>query len=432
MGLRWVPLRPALRRIAANAGWLGAEVVVRLAAGFAVGVWLTRYLGPEGFGFYSYIVALAGLFLPLASLGIDRIVVRELIAEPGRREETLGSAFLLRLVGGSLALAGTVVLAAAMRPDQPEARWLAGVVAMSGVFRALDVIDLWFQSQVRSKLSVLARSTAFAVASLVKVGLILAGAPVAAFAWVLLLESAVVALGLWIAYRGSGERPRAWRPTAEWIRHLARVGWPMGLASILVAVYMRIDQVLLGQMAGNKEVGLYATAVRLVEFWYFIPSIIVTSTFPSVMEARILGDDVFYARLQKLYNLLALLSYAIAVPTTLLAGWVVPLVFGEAYREAASMLAVLVWSLVFTSLGVARGAFLTAMNWTRAYLVTVALGCAVNIALNLLLIPRMGGMGAVVASCVAYWVAAHGSCFLIPSLHRTGSMLTRAMIRPVP
>jgi O-antigen/teichoic acid export membrane protein len=91
------------------------------------------------------------------------------------------------------------------------------------------------------------------------------------------------------------------------------------------------------------------------------------------------------------------------------------------------MLSVLIWSIVFTNLGTARGLFLSAMNWTWAYFMTVTVGCIVNVGLNLLLIPRMGGMGAVIASIVSYWAASHGSCFLYRPLFRTGVLMHRAL-----
>jgi O-antigen/teichoic acid export membrane protein len=127
---------------------------------------------------------------------------------------------------------------------------------------------------------------------------------------------------------------------------------------------------------------------------------------------------------------MAAAAYAVAIPTTLLAPWIVGVLYGPGYAAAAPMLAVLVWSLVFTNLGIARGAFLTSMNWTRPYLMTVALGGAVNVALNLVLIPRWGGMGAVIATLIAYGVATLGSCFAYRPLFRTGRMLARAMLFP--
>jgi O-antigen/teichoic acid export membrane protein len=197
-------------------------------------------------------------------------------------------------------------------------------------------------------------------------------------------------------------------------------------------IYMRIDQVMIGEMVGDKEVGIYSVAVQLVEAWYFLPGIIVSSVFPSIVEAKSMGDAVFYERLQKLYNFLALMAYAVAIPVTFLAGWIIELLFGPLYGKAGPMLSLLIWSFLFTNLGVARSTFLTAMNWTKIHLMTVSLGCIINVGLNYLLIPRYGGMGAVIASCVAYWFAMHGACFIYKPLHKTGRMLTKAMICPRP
>jgi len=193
---------------------------------------------------------------------------------------------------------------------------------------------------------------------------------------------------------------------------------------------MRIDQVMLGEMVGNEEVGIYSVAVRLAEVWMFIPMAIFWSVFPAVVEARVSDEALLYERLQKLYNLMTLTAYIVAVPMTLLGGWLVDTLFGEAYTRAGLMLVVLIWANIFANLEIARSAFLSSMNWTRLHFVTVFLGCLVNIALNLLFIPRYGGLGAAVASLVAYWFAAHGTCFLFRPLFRTGAMLTRAMLYP--
>ncbi len=212
-------------------------------------------------------------------------------------------------------------------------------------------------------------------------------------------------LALFAAYRGDGGRVAGWRFDAGRARALLRDGWPLMLSSAMIMIYMRIDQVMLGRMASAEELGAYSVAVRLVEAWYFLPLAIVASVYPSIVEARGVSEALFYERLQKLYNLMALLGWAVALPACLLSGWVVALLYGPAFARAAPMLAVLVLSLVFTNLGVARSA-------------------------NLVLIPRLGGVGAALASLIAYWLAAHGSCYLYRPLFRTGNMLTRALVMP--
>jgi O-antigen/teichoic acid export membrane protein len=422
--------RQGLRSIISNTGWLFADKIIRMGAGLLVGVWVARYLGPDSFGLLSYAGAFAALFGSIATLGLDGIVVRNIVRDPGCRDRTLGTAFLLKLVGGSVCLllaVGTIIL---MRPADRLTHWLVGIAAAGTVFQAFDAIDFWFQSQVLSRYTVYAKNGAFLLIAVCKVVLILYRAPLIAFAWAGLAEIALGSAGLVLAYRKTGLSLRQWRVETSLGRELMRDSWPLILSGIVIMIYMRIDQVMIGQMVGDREVGIYSAAVRLAEVWYFIPMSVVSSVFPSIVEARSAGDEPFYRRLQKLYNVMAFLGYAVALPVTFLAGPVIRLLFGTAYAGAGPMLALLIWAGLFTNLGVARSSFLTAMNWTRVHFMTVSLGCVINVALNIVLIPRYGGMGAVVASCVAYWFAAHGACFLYRPLHRTGWMLTRALFYP--
>ena len=161
----------------------------------------------------------------------------------------------------------------------------------------------------------------------------------------------------------------------------------------------------------------------------FIPTAIYWSVFPSIVAAKQVSEELFQERLQKFYNLVVLLAYAVAVPTTLLAHWLVDVLFGQSYTRAGLMLTWLIWAHVF-SLEIARSAFLTTMNWNRFYFLSVFLGCILNIGLCYFLIPRYGGTGAVIASILAYWLAAHGSCFFFKRTFRTGLMLSKAMLYP--
>jgi O-antigen/teichoic acid export membrane protein len=425
-----VAASPTLRRFVPNTSWVLADRVARMGVGLIVGVWLARYLGPASFGHLNYALAFVALFSPLASLGLERIVVRELVSRRGVVGDVLGSALAVKLAGSACAAGLAVAVIAWLRPAGDPARALVPIVAGATIVQAFDIIDLWFQSQVRSRAVVLATGCAFLVTAGVRVTLILLRAPLVAFGWAFLAETSLTSLALIVAYR-VGERPLpAWRARAAQMGTLLRDGWPLMLSSVMTMIYLRIDQVMLGQMSSAEELGTYTAAVKLVEAWYFLPTAIVASLFPSIVEAHGRDEALFYQRLQRLYDFMALLGYAIAVPLCLLAPFIVQLLFGPAYARSAPMLMVLAWSLPFTHLGVARGTFLTAMNWTGVYFVTVALGAVVNVALNFALIPRLGGMGAVIASCVAYWLAAHGSCYLYPPMIRTGNMLTRALLRP--
>jgi O-antigen/teichoic acid export membrane protein len=413
--------REYLQDVLGNTGWLLADRAVRMAGGVLVGVWVARYLGPTQFGLLSFAIAFVALFSALAGLGLDGIVIRDLVRDPANADEILGTAFVLRLLSGALTF--LVVLAAIflLRPGDTLTCWLVGITAGGMIFSAFDTIDLSFQANVQSRFSVYAKSSAFVLASAAKVGCILAKAPLVAFAAAGFAEILIGSVGLLITYRASGRRVRSWKSEGHTAFRLLMDSWPLILSGFAIMVYMRIDQVMIGEMVGSTEVGVYSVAVQLVEAWYFLPMIVTSSVFPAIVEAREMGESAFYGRLQRLYNLMAFMAYAIALPVTFLAAWVVRLLYGTAYVKAGPMLAVLIWSILFTNLGVARSTFLTTMNWTRVHFLTVALGALINVALNFVLIPAYGGMGAVIASCAAYWFASHGACLVYSPLKKTDS-----------
>lgn len=422
--------RDYLQNVIGNTSWQFADHGLRLVLGLIVGVWLARYLGPEQFGLFSYALAFAALATAVTGLGLDDIIVREVVSHPEERHQILGTTFVLRLVCGSISLLVALMVIWQLRPDDATSIGLVGIVTAGTLFQAFYVIEFWFHSQVQAKYVVMARGGAFVVCALLKIALILVGASLLAFAWATLLEVALGAVLLVAAYLRTGNPIRLWQGRLRLAKRLLRDSWPLMLAGMVILVYLRVDQIMLGEMADHEEVGIYSVAVRLAEVWYFVPVAIYWSVYPAIIDAKARSEELFFSRLQQFYNLMALCSYAIILPVALAAQWLVPLLFGGAYERAGLMLAVLIWSNLFTSLEMARSAYLTVMNWTRLYLLTVCLGCALNILLNLWLIPLYGGMGAVVASIAAYWFAAHGSCYLFRALRPTGHMLGRAIICP--
>ncbi|RPI35591.1 MAG: flippase, partial [Nitrospiraceae bacterium] len=419
-----------LQNVISNTGWQFADNLLRMGVGLFVGIWVARYLGPGQYGLFSYALAFVALFSSIASLGLDEIATRNIIRDPVVKDEILGTTFVLKLIAGTVIFAVSIGVISVLRPADSLTHWLVGIIAAGTIFQAFSAIELWFHSQIQAKYAVFAKNASFLVCSIIKIALILLKAPLIAFAWVSTFEVIAGSAGLVIVYRAKGSRLRDLRASLDKARDLLHDSWPMMLSGIAIMIYMRIDQVMLGEMVGGEEVGIYSAAVRLAEVWYFIPTAVYWSVLPSIVEAKATSESLFYERLQKFYNLMVLMAYSVAIPVTFLGDWVVGVLFGRAYARAGLMLAVLIWANVFWNLEIARNAFLTTMNWTRIYFVMIFLGCILNIVLNLYLIPLFGGMGAVVASVISYWFAAHGSCFVYKPLFKTGFMLSKAIIYP--
>ena len=401
-----------------------------MGVGLFVNIWITRYLGPEQYGLLSFAVAFVLLFSPLAQLGLDAVVVRNIIRNPSCRDETLGSAFVLKLIGGATAAALTLAALILLRPGDSTTLLLVAITVLGTLFQSLGVIDFWFQSQMKSRYSATARSFSVLATAALKVVLILGQAPLAAFAAAGIADIVLGSVGLIAAYRFCGQRMMAWQMTRAMARELLRDSWLLMCSDLVMLISVRLDKIMIGEMVGNRELGIYSVAALVAEGLAVIPAMASVAVFPSIVASRSESEELFYHRMQRYYNLMALLAYGTAIPATILAGWLIPLLFGEAYARAGDMLVGLSWAGFFYALMIARSYYLIAMNWVRLHFITDFLGCVVNVLLNICLIPRYGGWGAVAASIVAYGVAAYGSCFLFRPLRRTGIMMTKAILYP--
>lgn len=393
--------RPNLQKILINAGWLFGDKILRMGMGLLVGVWVARYLGPEQFGLLNYAIAFVALFTAFANLGLNGIVVRDLVQDPSTAETTMGTAFVLTALGGLSAFGLLLLAIGYARPNDELAKSIVVLLSLLMVLKATDAVRYWFESQVQYKYVVWMENGVFLVISAVKIVLILTHAPLMAFVWAILAEALAVAMGLLGMYAWKGGKLISWRCRFTRAKVLLKDSWPLILSGLAIMVYMRIDQIMLGQMLGDESVGIYTVAVRISEIWYFIPMAIAASVFPSVIEAKKKSDVLYHARLQRLFNLLVLVALVVAILMTFLSEWIVTFLFGAAYNQAGSVLAIHIWAGIFVFLGVASTNWFLIEGLQRYSFYRTLSGAFVNVGLNLILIPKFGVIGAAWATVVS-------------------------------
>ena len=394
------------RKYFANTSWLLGERALRIAVSLFVGIYVARYLGPERFGLLSYALSFVGIFVALATLGLDEVVVRELIKTPEQREKILGTSFLLKLVG-TLLMWAAILVAIPLTENDLQTNILIIIIAFGTVFQAFNVIDLNFQAKVKSKYVVHAQFVQLIISSIVKIILVVNEAPLIWFASVYSLDVIVLAMGLVFAYLYNGDNIFSWKWSFETSKYLLHDSWPLILAGVVITVYMKIDQVMIKEMLGAKEVGLYAAAVKLSEAWYFIPMAIASSLFPAIINAKVYQKEVYYQRLQKLYDLMVWIAIAIALPTTFLSTFVIEFLYGKEYLGSSSVLIIHIWTAVFVFLGVASSKYLLAENFIKKTFYRTFIGALLNIIMNYYLIGIIGIQGAAISTLVSHFFAAY-------------------------
>jgi len=388
-----------------NTSWLFFEKILRMFVGLFVGIWVARYLGPERFGLFSYAQSFVGLFTAIATLGLDSIVVRELVKDESKATELISTAFYLKLMGAILTLL-VLAIATYFTSNDRYTNLLVFIIASATIFQAFNVIDMYFQSKVLSKYVVFSNIISLFVSSIIKIILILIDAPLVAFAWVVLFDSIVLAMGLiYFFIKYSTYEIKKIKFSKAIAITLLKDSWPLILSSVVISIYMKIDQVMIQEILGSEAVGQYAAATRLSEIWYFIPTLVASSLFPAIVNAKRKSEELYYDRLQKLFDLVVWIAIAIALPITFLSDMIVNMLYGEQYNQAASVLMIHIWASIFVFLGVVSGNWFINENLQLLAFWRTFYGMISNIFLNLLLITKYGIQGIAIATLISYMIA---------------------------
>lgn len=421
----------SLHKILQNVGWLALDRLLGLVTGLLVGAWVARYLGPQQLGVWAYAAAFVSLFAAVAGLGLNNIVVRELVRDETRKHEFLGTALALRFGGSFVALLTSIWLIDLVRPTDPLLRNLVVILAAGVVIQSFDVLALWFQALVESKYVVWSRRFASLILAVVQVALILTNAPLIAFVWAVFLETCVASLGFIYFYLRTNSSLRWWKFDVRLALDLLRDSWPLIISGVAVSIYMRIDKLMLGEMVGDEAVGLYEAAVRISELWYFIPVAIASTVFPLIVKSHQQKDESTYRRrLQSSFDVMLGITYLIVVIVMVTAKPLVLVLFGESYRESATILQIHIWAMVFVTVGLCYSQWLITEGIVQFSIWSTVLGALVNVLMNYWLIPIYGGTGAAWATVVAYAIAAYIAYLFWPQLRSTGWQLTLAILLP--
>lgn len=412
-----------------NTSWMMAEKVIRMGVNFFIGIAIARTLGPEGYGLLSYALSFVALFSILTALGLEEIIVRNLVQETSGEEEILGTAFGLKLCGSFLLVIIAPAASYIISPDRGTTL-LVFILAVGHFFVTTSVIEFFFRSRVQVRYATVALLTSFFVASIVKIMLILAGAPVSAFAAAYTLEYVVLAGALVAVYEWRGFHCRNWKFRFSEMIHMLTDAWPLMLSGLFIIGYTRIDQVMIKSILGSEALGKYAVAVVLVEAWYVIPFVITASLFPAIISARFRNDGSYYKRLQDLYSLLFWVSLFIALTVTMIAGPLTRFLFGQAYEGTGAVLSILIWNCVFVFFNFINEKWIIAENIQWMWLFVAPAGFLLNWVLNYFFIRKMGIQGAAVASLLTFFFVSHLAFLTTEKTSRICFMQWKALAMP--
>ena len=395
---RFIRGRPMLQRLLGNGVWRVGDNVLRMGLGVLVNAYTARYLHPSGFGLISFGAAMATLVTAIAQFGMQTVVCRELIRRPQERSVILGSALVLRLVTGAVSIVLAMGATALLRPGDHRAVLIVLIVSAVALPRAWDVVDYDYQSRIQAGSVVIARNAGFIVFAILRVVLVLAHAPLEAFAFAIAGEQVLATLLLIGVWRRDGLTVGVLSARRAELRYLVVTTWPLVIAGLSMVIYMRIDQLMLASMMGDAGVGLFSAAIKISEALYFIPAAAAATVAPAMTAAHRRGRAEYERQLLRVMRFLVRLALVVAAVVAIFSRPIILALYGPAYAPAIPVLAIHAWIYVLMTLNSVGNQWLLDEGHFHSNMYQTIGGAAVNIGLNLVLIPSYGIVGAAIAS----------------------------------
>jgi O-antigen/teichoic acid export membrane protein len=389
-----------------NSGWLVGDKVFTMLIGVVVIAFVARYLGPEKYGQFNYAMAFVALFTALSTLGLETLTVKSIVDKDYDEGTILCTSLFLRVFSGIILTIITVIIIRLIEPKDQNLHVLVLIMSFTMILKSMEVIEYWIQAFQKAKISSIIRMSTYLITAVLKILLVIFKGNLIQYALIYTIDAAIVGTALMIAYFRIREKVSAWRINFVYAKSILSQSWYLILSGLMVTLYMRMDQVMLGSMLPTKtELGVYSAAVQIAGMWYFVPMAIITSFTPVIMNKKKISENSYMKSVQLLYTIVAWIGIGFSVFILLFSKLIVNILYGAEYLKSASILSVSIWAGTFAMLGSARSTWLISEGLQKYTMVYTSIGFFVNLSLNYVLIPIIGGYGAAIATLCAQFSA---------------------------
>ena len=378
---------------------LSIENLLRVFFGAFASIWLGRYLGPLAYGDFSYVLSFVLVFSPFTNLGLNEIVVSELVKGNSSQNELLGAGFYLKLGSG---VVGVILCNAAafFLDNSPTVRILILVYSVFFLLKSFDVIEYYYLSINRISRLAYYRTLAVFVSIIFKIIFILLKLHWSYFIYLSAIEISAYAIVYVIYYKIDGHEYR-WKFSRKEVGRLLKLSYPVFFIIFFNMLQIRIDHLMISKMLGTLALGEYAVVVKIGEILNFIPLAISASLYPKLVSSlKTHGDDGKWSTLY--FGSFFIVAVIMYLGLATLGGIGISILYGPRFELAPSIIGTYAIQLFFSYLFLAQTRYILAKERLWSFLPLAFLAVLLNFFLNLYFIKTIGIKGAVYASAISY------------------------------
>jgi O-antigen/teichoic acid export membrane protein len=384
-----------------NSSWLIIGRVLKMVLGFLITIYVARYLGPNDFGQFNYVISLVLIFSIFSNLGFEHLMMRDFARYPEKEEEYLLTTTFLKLIGGSAAFLILIAVSYIMHGSSYLLS-LTIIYSASLIFQGFNMIATYYEAIIKARLVIIASLTQTVIFVIVKY---LAIINKLSLHWFILIEATqwlLISSILWIYYFHNHKSMKFKLITFDNIKYLFSNSWPFILSGGVALIYQRIDQVMLKAMISSEAVGYYSAAAKIIIISSYFPVLLANSLVPALTKAYKKSEE-FYLHIRQLFNdAVIFLGFAITIVFFLFSTKLVQITFGEMFDDCNAILKILIFKNLFLAIAIGADYCILVENKQKLIAIKQVLGVIINIVLNIILIKAYGAVGAAIATIVTY------------------------------
>lgn len=401
------------KRILKNASWIVMGRLFQMVLSLLTGIITARYLGPSNYGLINYSASYIAFFSAICTLGLDSIIVNEVIEHSENEEEIVSTIVFLRVLAGAVSIVLVQGVVIFTNPNQEILYNVNLIQSLQLLFAAFNTFSYWLQSRLESKITSLVQSFAYFVVFIYKVVILIARKSVIWFAMSNTLDLIIIAVILFAIYLKKGKR---FKLDLKLVKPLIDKGKPFLFSAVMLVVYQQTDKLMLGKMLNTSAVGLYSAALRLCDIYAFIPVAIIDTLRPVIVSEKKKSNIQYGNRLIQAYGSLIWISLMCCSFVSVFSKLGMLLVYGESYIEASKTLTIAIWYTGFSYIGGINNIWLICENKQRYVAVTTFVGAISNVLMNAVLVPAWGINGAALATLFTQVFSNIVLCFFIEDM----------------
>ena len=380
-----------------NACWIIGCKLIKAVLTLVTTMITARYLGVSDFGVINYAAGLVAFVVPIMKLGIDSVLVHQIVEKPDAEGEIVGTSIVLNLISAFLCILGIVAFVCIANRGEEETIIVCVIYSVLLVCQAVEMLQYWFQAKLMSKYSSMAMLFAYIIVAASQILMIVFKVNIYWFALSYSIDYLFISLILLIAYAKKGTQK--FKFSFKRAKELFSISKYYIVSSLLVTVFSQTDRIMLKLMIDSEATGIYSAAATCAGMTSFIFAAIIDSMRPVIFQvAKDEDKTLFHKRMTELYSVIIYFSLIQCVVITLLSPIIIKIMYGEEFAASVNALRIVVWFTTFSYLGSVRNVWMLAENKQKYLWIINLSGALGNVILNLILIPIMGVNGAAVAS----------------------------------